>query len=227
MAMDDGNNLPKKMVAEFLGTMGFIIAITGSVMLVAKMGFGLPGFLVCGLAGGLMLFAMIESFGKISGGHINPAVTVAMIVSKDISAKDGLCYIIAQIAGGVVGALLVVITFYSGTGDIFIPIADHDIPNLMYLAISEFICVFMLVSLVYCLVRSGSKKVSLAVGALVGGMIMCTASTFFANPAVDIARIFVGQVTIVQSLVYIVMAMIAAIVAAFVMAWLYPKENSA
>jgi glycerol uptake facilitator-like aquaporin len=84
----------------------------------------------------------------------------------------------------------------------------------------------MFIAVIYCLVRSGSKKTSLAVGAMLGGMIMCTSSTFFANPAVDIARIFVGQVTVVTSLVFIVVAVIAAVVVSFVMSWLYPKEQA-
>jgi len=147
-----------------------------------------------------------------------------MIASKDIDAKTGMFYIVAQIVGGIIGALLMLISFYSGTGDIMPAIVVDAPDNILFLAVSEFLCVFMLVSVIYCLVRSGSKKVSLAVGATVGGMIMCTSSTFFANPAVDIARIFVGQVTVVTSVVFIIMAVIAAVAAAFVMAWLYPKE---
>jgi len=225
--MDDSQNLPRKMVAEVLGTMGLIIAVTGSLLLVNDLGFGFPGFVVVGLAAAFVLFAMIESFGKISGGHFNPAVTIAMITSKDISPKTGMFYILAQIIGGVVGSLLMVITFYGGNGDLFPAIVTDAPDNIAYLAISEFLCVFMLVSVIYCLVRSGSKKVSLAVGATVGGMIMCTASTFFANPAVDIARIFVGQITVVGSIVYIIVAAIAAVVASLTMSWLYPKESSA
>jgi glycerol uptake facilitator-like aquaporin len=224
-------NISRKMVAELLGTMGLVIAVMGSVMLANNFagGFGVPGFLLAGLAGGFVLFAMIESLGKISGGHFNPAITIAMIVSKDISAKNGVFYIIAQILGGLVAAVLMLVTFYSGSGDIFVGILDQTPDSLAYLAISEFLCVFMLVTVVFCCVRSGSKKTSMAVGATVGGMIMCTASTFYANPAIDIARVFSNasdRISLVTSAVFIVMAVLAAIVAALVLSWLYPKETA-
>lgn len=231
--MDAQNDLPRKMVAEVLGTMGLIIAVIGSVLLVNET-FHIHGSVfnvfVQGLAAALVLFAMIEALGKISGGHFNPAVTIAMIISKDISAKNGIFYIIAQIIGGVVGALLLIVTFYSGTGDMPFGILDSAAEsNLMFVAISEFVCVFMLVMVVFGCVRNGSKKTSMAVGATVGGMIMCTASTFYANPAVDIARIFVAadcQITPLVALVYIVAAIAGAVVAAFVLSWLYPKEQA-
>ena len=213
--------------------MGLVIAVMGSVMLAGTIGFGIPGFLIAGLSGGLVLFAMIESFGKISGGHFNPAVTTAMIVSKDIDVKTGIFYMIAQIIGGIVAAGLVLVMFTDifGTGaGLSFEILSDTPDNIAFLAISEFLCVFMLVSVIYCLVRSGSQKVSLAVGATVGGMIMCTASTFFANPAVDIARILSNggdQISIVTAVVFIVAALIAAVVAAFVLSWLYPKQEAA
>jgi len=229
--MDVKKDLPKKLVAELLGTMGLVIAVIGSVMLVTFNSPGLiPGFLLAGLAGGFVLFAMIESLGKISGGHFNPAVTTAMIVSKDIDVKTGVFYMIAQFIGGIVGAVVVLVMFFQGSGDIFVGISDYTPDWLLYLAISEFVCVFMLVTVVFCCVRGGSKYTSLAVGATVGGMIMCTASTFYANPAVDIARIFSNagdQISPVTSIVFIIAAFVAAIVAAFVLSWLYPKAESA
>jgi len=220
------------MVAELLGTMGLVIAVMGSVMLAMNSLSGLPGFVVAGAAGGFVLFAMIESLGKISGGHFNPAVTTAMIVSKDIDAKNGLFYMIAQFIGGLVGALLVLVMFYQSPGPVdsfFVGILSTTPDWLLYHAISEFLCVFMLVIVVFCCVRSGSKYTSLAVGATVGGMIMCTASTFYANPAVDLARIFSNggdQISIVTAIVFMIMAFIAAVVASLVMSWLYPKASS-
>ena len=228
----DFNNISRKMVAELLGTMGLVIAVMGSVMLAVNSLSGLPGFVVAGVAGGFVLFAMIESLGKISGGHFNPAVTTAMIVSKDIDVKTGVFYMIAQVIGGLLGAVLVLVMFFESgiaSGEFFVGILDVQPDNLMYLAISEFLCVFMLVTVVFCCVRSGSKYTSLAVGATVGGMIMCTASTFYANPAVDIARIFsngADQISLITAGVFILMALAAAVVAAFVLCWLYPKNES-
>jgi len=228
----DSDNLSRKMVAEVLGTMGLIIAVIGSVMLVNFM-FGHSGtvfnVLVQGIAAAFVLFAMIEALGKISGGHFNPAVTIAMMISKDISAKNGIFYIIAQIAGGLLGAALLLVTF-TDLADPFVIRESVFNNSIAFMAISEFICVFLLITIVFGCVRNGSKKTSLAVGAFVGGMIMCTASTFFANPAVDIARIFTMAECGISPLVagiYIIAAIAAAVVAAFVLSWLFPKEEAA
>ena len=232
----DPNNLSRKMVAEVLGTMGLIIAVIGSVMLV-NYGFGgsamhgtIFNVLVQGIAAAFVLFAMIEALGKISGGHFNPAVTVAMIISKDISAKNGIFYILAQIAGGLLGAVILLVTFMNGLAPDFALQSSALGDNIAFMAISEFICVFLLITIVFGCVRNGSKKTSLAVGAFVGGMIMCTASTFYANPAVDIARIFTMadcQISPLVAVIYIISAIAAAIVAAFILSWLFPKEEAA
>jgi glycerol uptake facilitator-like aquaporin len=223
-------SISRKLVAELLGTMGLVIAVIGSVTLV-NYSFQTEGtvfnVLVQGIAAAFVLFAMIEALGKISGGHFNPAVTIAMIVSKDISAKNGAFYMIAQILGGLVAAVIMIITFTDIAPSLVIKDVIPD--NIAFYAISEFLCVFMLVTVVFCCVRNGSKKTSLAVGAFVGGMIMCTASTFYANPAVDIARIFTTAdcaISPVVAGVYILAAIGGAIVAAFVLSWLYPKETA-
>lgn len=228
--MDFDKNLPRKMVAEFLGTMGLIIAVIGSVMLV-NFTFGDHGTIlnavVQGAAAALILFAMLEALGKISGGHFNPAVTVAMLVSKEIDAKNSMFYIVAQILGAVVGVVLLNLTFFDFTDAIFF--VNDTATKSVYLVISEFLCTFLLVVVVLGCVRSGSKKTSLAVGALVGGMIMATASTFYANPAVDIARIFTNAdcgINPVTAVYYIIAAILGAIVAAALYMWLYPKEEA-
>jgi glycerol uptake facilitator-like aquaporin len=222
---------PKKLVAEFIGTMGLIIAVIGSVMLVElRFGASDPVFkiLLQGAAGGFILFAMIEALGKISGGHFNPAVTLAMIVSKGIQAKDGLLYIVAQILGGVAGVFLLNITFYDYLTQSLFYVSENSADSV-FLIISEFLCAFLLVAIVFGCVRSGSRLTSLAVGLFVGGMIMATASTFFANPAVDIARIFTEVacgISPITALYYIIAAFLGALASAGLFFWLYPKEQS-
>jgi glycerol uptake facilitator-like aquaporin len=183
--------------------------------------------LVQGIAAALILFAGIEALGKISGGHFNPAVTIAMLVSKNIGAKNATFYMIAQILGGIVGVLIVNITFYDFTD--YVAVINSSEVVSAYLVFSEFVCTFMLVAVVFGCVRSGSKLTSLAVGALVGGMIMATASTFYANPAVDIARVLTDAacgIAPLTAVYYIIAAVLGAIVSAVVMTWLYPAEET-
>ncbi|MCL2032817.1 MAG: aquaporin [Methanomassiliicoccaceae archaeon] len=223
-------DLPRKMVAEFLGTMGLIIAVIGSVMLVdLKFDSSEPVFnaLVQGLAGFLVLFAMIEALGKISGGHFNPAVTLAMIATKDTKAATGAFYMVAQVFGGLAGVFLLNISFIGSGVDSVLLISENALAS-NYIVLSEVLCTFLLVAVVFGCVRSGSNKTSLAVGATVGGLIMVTSSTFYANPAVDLARMFAQSADGIEPLTaayFIIAAIIGALIAAGVFSWLYPKDK--
>src|SRR3954447_12531362 len=96
-------------IAELLGTLFLVFFITSVVALYVATGqnsqFG-SDFAVVGLTHFLVLFALIISIGVASGGHFNPAVTAAFIAIRRIDPIDGLVYILAQLSGGVLGALL-------------------------------------------------------------------------------------------------------------------------
>jgi MIP family channel proteins len=96
-------------IAELVGTLLLVFFITSVVALYVATGqnaqFG-SDFAVVGLVHFLVLFALIISLGVASGGHFNPAVTTAFIALRRIDPIDGLVYILAQLSGGVLGALL-------------------------------------------------------------------------------------------------------------------------
>jgi glycerol uptake facilitator protein len=96
-------------IAELVGTLLLVFFITSVVVLYVATGqnaqFG-SDFAVVGLTHFLLLFALIISVGVASGGHFNPAVTTAFIIVRRIDPIDGLVYILAQLSGGVLGALL-------------------------------------------------------------------------------------------------------------------------
>lgn len=102
---------PAAYAAEFLGTLFLVFFITAVVSL-----FVVPStprqptpfidFSVIGLVEVLVLFVLFQTLGAISGGHFNPAVTVAMTAVRQIKPPDALIYIVAQLAGAVAGALL-------------------------------------------------------------------------------------------------------------------------
>ena len=95
-------SLLKKAIAEFIGTAVLVLVACG-VACVAGAG---SWWVATSLAFGLVIVAMAYSIGNISGCHINPAVSLAMLISKKISLKEFLVYICAQIIGAFVGALL-------------------------------------------------------------------------------------------------------------------------
>jgi MIP family channel proteins len=96
-------------IAELLGTLLLVFFITSVVALYIATGqssqFG-SDYAVVGLVHFLVLFALIISIGVASGGHFNPAVTAAFIALRRIDPIDGLVYMLAQLSGGVLGALL-------------------------------------------------------------------------------------------------------------------------
>jgi glycerol uptake facilitator protein len=97
-------------IAELLGTL-FLVLVVGTVvtLFVSTSPDSQTGsdFAVIGLVHAFMLFALIISFGSVSGGHFNPAVTLAAAVQRKIEWVDAVVYMLAQLSGAVLGALLV------------------------------------------------------------------------------------------------------------------------
>ena len=96
-------------IAELLGTLLLVFFVTSVVVLYVASGqnaqFG-SDFSVVGLTHAFLLFGLIVSIGVASGGHFNPVITMAFIGLRRIDPIDGLVYILAQLSGGVLGALL-------------------------------------------------------------------------------------------------------------------------
>jgi glycerol uptake facilitator protein len=102
---------PAAYFAEFVGTLLLVFFITAVVSLfVVQSTPPNPApfidYSVIGLVHVLVLFVLIQTLAVVSGAHFNPAVTVAMTVLRQIRPPDALIYIVAQLAGGVAGALL-------------------------------------------------------------------------------------------------------------------------
>lgn len=96
-------------LAELIGTFLLVFFVTSVVVLYLSTGeqasFG-TDFAVIGLVHAFLLFGLIVMFGVVSGGHFNPAVTLAAWAIKRIGSVDALIYTLAQLSGGVLGALL-------------------------------------------------------------------------------------------------------------------------
>ena len=102
----------KKFIAELLGTFFLVFFGTGSAVITLmisesvnpnNVGIGILGglgdWIAIALAFGLTVMVCIYLFGRISGAHLNPAVTVGLLVSKNISLADSVYYIVAQVIG--------------------------------------------------------------------------------------------------------------------------------
>lgn len=92
----------KKYLAELLGTFVLVFIGTGSAVVAGKY----IGFLGIALAFGISVLVMVYAIGQISGCHINPAITIAMLVNGKIPAKDAVIYIIVQCIGAIIASVL-------------------------------------------------------------------------------------------------------------------------
>jgi aquaporin Z len=96
-------------LAELLGTFLFFTIGYASVGAIGASGVPTPGLLVVPFAFGFGLLAAIFAFGHVSGGHFNPAVTVAMVLDKRTTPADAVGYIIAQVIGAIGAGAVVLI----------------------------------------------------------------------------------------------------------------------
>src|SRR6476660_5994545 len=97
-------SLSQRLTAEFLGTLWLVLGGCGSAVLAAAfpgVGIGLPGV---SFAFGLSVLTMAYAVGHVSGGHFNPAVTVGLCTARRFLARDVIPYIVAQLAGAIIGA---------------------------------------------------------------------------------------------------------------------------
>ena len=112
MGMEEikGQDNMRAMLAEGLATFSFVFLGTGAVVSTLKVsgaaGLGAAGVAAIALAHGLAILLLVAAFGRISGAHINPAVTFAAFLTGRIGMAKGVAYVIFQLAGAVVASLV-------------------------------------------------------------------------------------------------------------------------
>jgi len=110
------DNLVTESIAEFIGTFMLVLVGAGAVTLVSQGSSPVASVVVAAaLAHGLILVAIVATFGAISGAHVNPAVTLGILVGGKISLVKAIAYWIAQFVGGIVAALVLKYIFPAAT----------------------------------------------------------------------------------------------------------------
>lgn len=107
-------SLFRKCVAEFIGTATLVILGCGTAMLVGCDAANGGGYILTALAFGLTIVAMAYSIGNISGCHINPAVSLGVLLSGGMSGKDFVSYVVSQILGAFAGSGVLAAVFKLG-----------------------------------------------------------------------------------------------------------------
>jgi MIP family channel proteins len=120
------NSLAPKLLAEFIGTFAFVFIGAGAAAVVGD-GVGLPGIAAVAFAHGLAIMVFAFAYGPVSGGHMNPAVTVGVLAAGAISAGEAFGYIVSQLIGGIVGALLLRVVLGGAQTGLGMPALAHGL----------------------------------------------------------------------------------------------------
>src|SRR3982074_3409098 len=120
------NRITAKLLAEFIGTFSFVFIGAGTAAVVGD-GVGLPGIAAIALAHGFTIMAFAFAYGSVSGGHMNPAVTVGVLAAGARSAGEAIGYIVSQLIGGVAGALLLRTVLGGAATGLGLPALAHNL----------------------------------------------------------------------------------------------------
>lgn len=179
-----GFDLPRRLVAEALGTALLVAAVVGSGIMAEGLTKDVALALLANtLATGAILVVLIATLGPISGAHFNPAVTAVFALKRDLSWGEALLYVVAQVGGGVVGTMIAHAMFA-------LPLLDASLRIRTGGAqwFAEGVAAFGLVATILAGLRFNRAAVPWLVGLYIIAAYWFTASTSFANPAVAIAR---------------------------------------
>ena len=221
----------KKYCAEFIGTLVLVLFGTGIAVVSG-------GDLVAtALAFGLAIVAMAYVIGDVSGCHVNPAVSLAMLISKKLSAKDFLWYVVAQVLGALAGtAILYLILSTTNLGTVALGANGYgslSATNISLLGalVTEVIltCVF-----VYTILGVTSDEKKSSVAGIVIGLTLAFVHLFgikLTGTSVNPARSFgpallIGKEALEQVWLFIVAPMFGAALAAFAFKFLNNEKKS-
>lgn len=211
----------KKYVAEMIGTMVLVLMGCGSAVFAgAGQPFASVGTLGVAFAFGLSVLTMVYTIGKISGCHINPAITLGMLLSKKISGKDAGMYMIFQVIGAIIGSsILYILAKDSGSTTTLTGANGYTDVIPAFVAETVFTFIFLLVVLGSTSKGANTKFAGIAIGlALVLIHIVCIPITGTSvNPARSIGpALFQGGEALSQLWLFIVAPFLGAAIAALV-----------
>jgi aquaporin Z len=219
------NRIAPKLLAEFIGTFSFVFIGAGAAAVVGD-GVGLPGIAAVAFAHGLTIMAFAFAYGSVSGGHMNPAVTIGVLAVGAMRLGDAIGYIVSQLLGGIAGALLLRTVLGGAATGLGMPALAHDLvlgPTSLTITpyagfIIEAVLAFFLVTVVLSTAVAGraGSLAPLAIGMtltftiLAGGAL--TGAPF--NPARALGPM-VATGNFSDAWLYVTAPLVGAIIAAF------------
>jgi len=227
----------KKYLAELLGTFVLVFIGTGSAVVAGKN----IGYLGIALAFGLSVLVMVYAIGRISGCHINPAITIAMLFNGKIPSKDAIIYIIMQCIGAIFASMLLLAIM---TGLPGYDIASSNLGANGYGAgylggysltsafITEVITTFIFLMVIFGATSSkapaGFAGIAIGLSLAMIHMVSIPITGTSVNPARSLGPALVsGGTALSQLWLFIIAPVIGAIIAAVVWKYLFEDSGSA
>jgi glycerol uptake facilitator-like aquaporin len=218
-------DLPRRLLAEALGTGFLLTTVVGSGIMAERLAGGNVALALLGntIPTGAMLVVLITMFGPISGAHFNPAVTLCFFMRRAIGAPDALAYLAAQLAGAASGTWCAHLMF--------------DLPILMLGGtaragvgqwVGEAVATFGLVAAILACMRFRPNAVAAVVGLYITAAYWFTSSTSFANPAVTFARALTDSFAGIRPAdvpAFIFAQLAGAVAASLVAGWLFAEPE--
>ncbi|MGT2667324.1 MIP/aquaporin family protein [Streptococcus rifensis] len=221
----------KKFFAELIGT--FMLVFFGTGAVVFGNGVAGVGHLGIALAFGLSIVAAAYSIGTISGAHLNPAVSIAMFVNKRLDAKNLGIYILAQLAGALLGSATLYF-FLNNAGAEVTSLGENGFAQVttlgafLFEVIVSFIFILVIVT-VTSATKGNGKIAGLVIGLTLALLILVglNVTGLSVNPARSLApALFIGGTALQQVWVFILAPIAGGVLAALVGKHLLGTEES-
>lgn len=230
----------KKLIAEFIGTFSLVLFGCGAAVIAGISNTGPSGIGLLGisLAFGLAVVAMAYAIGPISGCHINPAISIAMLIAGKLSAKDCIGYIISQVAGAIAGAGILYLLVsgksdYAGLGDWALGsngwgegyLGNYS-TTVAFIAEVVFTCLFLLVIFGTTSKQGNATTAGLAIGItlVLIHLVAIPITGTSVNPARSIGpALFSGGIALTQLWLFIVAPILGGVLGAII--WKYLLET--
>ena len=218
-------DLVRKLASEALGTAMLVATVIGSGIMadrltddtaLALLGNTLPT--------GAILVVLITILGPMSGAHFNPAVTLVFVLRREIAPRAALLYALAQIVGGIAGALVAHLMF-----ELPVLQVSQTVRTGSGQWFAEAVATFGLVFTILAGLRSRADAIPWLVGLYITAAYWFTASTSFANPAVAIARSFSDTFAGIRPLDlpgFIAAQAIGALLGLAIVGWLFAEPKT-
>jgi len=218
-------DLPRRLVAETLGTTMLLATVVGSGIMAENLAGGNVAIALLGntIPTGAILVVIITIFGPVSGAHFNPAVTLSFLIRREITIGAAIAYVAVQIIGGIIGTWSAHLMFAQ---ELFQLSSHVRTGGAQWF--SEGVATFGLVATILGTLRWRPEAVAYMVGLYITAAYWFTASTSFANPAVTIARSLTDTFSGIypaHAPGFILAQLVGAVVATLAIGWLASRQS--